>query len=854
MRFFAGGELTRVPVAACLVLGVLTLGTAAGARAAELSSASDGSLSLQDGGTVISRISLATPPLRRGTPTLREVTVEGHHVAEVRVPVRGTANHELWIGDLGAKPPRVIWSGVAGARDLDGETAVELEVSPERIIEYQTAAQVTRCDGEATRLLPRAWDFASRRFRPIVSAVPEAGRQKLTARRGATDMPTGRPISGFHWTAASTTSAAGSDARLLAAPGALDDGNPATAWAEGLGGDGVGEFLTARASAGGYPVRGLRIVPGDAASLASFRGKNRVKRFLLALGPKPEQQFDVEIPEDPAADGTRWREPYWIALPKPVASSCLTVVLTEVVRGGEAAPPKNFGTTAISDIDIFTELDGPAGAERLVADIALGTDCEARIPLLVTLGAPAVAATAKALPAARGGGRECLLEGLVKLVPAPKDSAVVDALIAALSDSSVREERLVTAALLRAGSLPVAGLAARLDDSKADVADRQRAARLLGALEDPGAGTALLAAAGRGPAPLRDELVVALGRSAALPPAALLQAVGRASGDTTAPDRYIDLLRALPAAGKRSPEKRPEVLAALRAALAPTAAFSIRARAVMALGDLGSIDGVADLAGLRAGSDDPVLRYLATRELANIGGGDAVVALRAALGDQDPRVRETAALGLGQHQDQSAGAPLIAGAKQEPWPFVRRAEVDALGRLCVPGGGDLMLRAVERDVDDVRRAALVGLARCRDPRGKTVLLQTLGRRNEAATLRELAAGLLGELGDKSAAPQVAAALKRLVVESEADLALEGVAASALRGLARLGGPEAVALAVTLADDKRHPLRQIAIEALGTLCDPSTGAATLRRLATAADANLSAAAQLAQRRCAASVAR
>src|SRR6185369_8400745 len=140
--------------------------------------------------------------------------------------------------------------------------------------------------------------------------------------------------------------------------------------------------------------------------------------------------------------------------------------------------------------------------------------------------------------------------------------------------------------------------------------------------------------------------------------------------------------------------------------------------------------------------------------------------------------------------DAGAGASLIGAAKQEPWPFVRRAELEALGRLCVPGTGDLMLRAGARDVDEVRRAALVTLVRCKDARGKTVLLRALGRRNEAATLRELAAALLGELGDRGAAPEMASALKRLVNESEADLALEGVAASTLRALARLGGPEA----------------------------------------------------------------
>lgn len=848
MPFFAGPPSGR----AAAVAAFLTLTVGGTARAAQLTRAADGALELRDGPALLARIPVTTPALRRAPATLREVTVDGHRVAEVRLPVRGTANQEVWIGEVGVKPARVIWTGVAGARDLDGEVAVAVEVSADRIVEYQTAAQITRCDGQTARLFPRAWDFQARRFRPVVSVVPDPPAQKLVARRGLPDMPAGRPISGFRWTGASTTLAAGSDARALSAPSALDDGNPATVWAEGLGGDGLGEFLTARSSAGGYPVRGLRIVPGDASTPAAWRGKNRVKRLSLFLGPAPEQQFDVELAEDAAADATRWRQPFWVALPKPIVSSCVTVVLTDVTAGGEAAPPKNFGTTAIADIDVFTELDGPAGSDRLVADVALGTDCEARVSLLVSLGPPAVPPIARALPTARGGGRECLLEALVKLVPAPQDAAVVDALLAALRGASAREERLVSEALMRAGAIAVPGLAAQLggDGGKSDDADRQRAARLLGALEAPAAGTALLAAAGRGSTPVRAAVIAALAQSQAVSLPTLLEAATRARSEGT--ERYVDLLRALPAASKRAPEARGEVLAALREALKPGAPFAVRAHAVMAVGDLAVADGVPDLDKLRgAGGEDAVLRYLAARELVDIGGGAAVVALRAALGDADPRVRETAALGLGQHQDQVAGAALIAGAKQEPWPFVRRAQVEALGRLCGPGAADLMIRAVERDVDEVRRAALVGLMRCRDGRSKEVLLRTLGRRNEAATLRELSAALLGELGDKSAAPQVAAALKRLVVESEADLALEGVAASTLRGLARLGGPDAVAVALTLADDKRHPLRHAAIEALGTLCDPGPGAAALRKLAAGTDASLAAAAQSAQRRCAGS---
>src|SRR5947209_1365208 len=93
----------------------------------------------------------------------------------------------------------------------------------------------------------------------------------------------------------------------------------------------------------------------------------------------------------------------------------------------------------------------------------------------------------------------------------------------------------------------------------------------------------------------------------------------------------------------------------------------------------------------------------------------------------------------------------------------------------------------------------VTLVRCKDTRARAVLLRTLGLRKEAATLRELSGALIGELGDKTAAHDLATALKRLVNEGEGDLAVEGVVVSALRSLAHLGGPEAVSSAVALAN-------------------------------------------------------
>ena len=852
----------------------LSLGPAAGRAVAaeprQLVTAADGSLELRAGAAVWLRLQPRTPALRRGTPRFREVDLDGHHVGEIRVPVRGSAAEEVWIGELAgdansaarpAAPP--IWSGVTGARDADEEVGVEVEIDGDHIVEYQTATQITRCDGEPARLFPRAWDFVAGKFRPVVSALPAPAQQKLVARRGDPDMPAGRPIGGFHWTAASTTASAGSDARNLTPPLALDDNNPATSWTEGLGGDGRGEFLTARSAAAGYAVRGLRIIPGDAASAAAFRGRNRVRRFQLALGPEPAQRFDVEIPDDAATgNAAHFAEPYWVALPRPMAAACVTLIITEVTRGSEAAPPRNFGTTAIADLAVFTDLDGPEGAARLVEDIVTGSDCQQRVPLLVHLGEPAVLPTAQTLLVAKGTGRECLVDALVSLAPAPGSPIVTDALVAALSGATVKEERLVTAALQKAPAPPIPTLRQVLEGKSpkgeaVPVDDRVRAARVLGALPQEEAAAALVAAAGQGPEPLRAAVVKALGDSSATAasethPPLLLAALARfqapAKVQAAETARYADLLRALVPSVRRQPEHRSDVLATLRTALGPTRDFEVRARAVMALGDLRAAEATGDLVSLRATSDEPVLRYLAARELVSIGGTPAVTALREALADKDPRVRETAAQGLGQLKDRWSGQPLIDAAKQEPWPFVRRAELEALGHLCVPGAGDLMIRAIERDVDQVRRAALVTLVRCQDPRTRQVLLHTVGLQKEAATLRELAAALLGELGDRTVAGELAATLKRLVNEAEGDIAIEGVAATALRALAHLGGPAAVATAVTLANDTRHPYRHNAIEALGGLCDPGAGAATLRAIAAGPDAAAALSAQAAQHHC------
>ncbi len=330
-----------------LLLASPALAATAPAGGLRWSAAADGALEVRAGEDLLARVALETPALRRGAPALREVTVDGHRLAELRVPVRGTPSEEVWIGEVDQPPGpphprRVLWSGMTGPRDTDGETSQWVDVSEERVVEYQTAAsRVDRCDGLPPRLFPRLYDFAAGRFRPMVSLLPPPGGETLIARRGDPATPAGRPIADFHFVGASTTRGAGSEARELTRAGRARRRRSGHVLDRGSG----------RRRARRVPDRARRGRRLRRARPAHLPGRRRqpagasaertgCKRFQLALGPAPGQRFDVEIPDDPAADAAHWRESYWVPLPKPIVSSCVTVVITEVTPGSEAAPPR----------------------------------------------------------------------------------------------------------------------------------------------------------------------------------------------------------------------------------------------------------------------------------------------------------------------------------------------------------------------------------------------------------------------------------------------------------------------------------------------------------------------------------
>jgi len=822
------------------VLALLLGASPALAASLTVTASPDGSLAVGDAGQVVARFTPRTAAATRGPAVARALELSGHRIVEVRTPLLGEprGREEVWVAELAGKAPRGIWWDVAGPLDADAETALALEVSERGIEEYQTAGRLSRCDGAPVRLFRRTWDFAARAFRAAGPELPPRAATTVKARRGGATKD--RPLGGYFFAAASSSAGAATRAQEIRPPAAVNDGNPETVWS--THGSGRGHLLTARSS-GGFAITGLRLLPGDASSEARYRASARPRRLTLLFGREAPEPIDVELLEDADGGVKRFREPYAIALPRPVASACVTVWVREVTS--ERAP------LAVADLEVLTELDGPEAAERLVASLAEGASCEARLPLLVRLGAPAVAKVGAALAkVAPGHGRACLVEALAALsaAGAPIDPSTATALVATLEQATPDEEKTLLKLLPASAPPPVDALAGvLLDDKRADET-RARAARVLAAIDNDASRSALFQAMGRGSPALRKGIRAALGTLTPPPlPSALAQLEATPATDTA---RRAELLALVGTLGARTPASRAAVVAALRAPLQDKASFAEQARAIQGLGAVRDAAAIEQLIAVRAHGDDAVLRSLAIEELANAEADATAVlpALRAALADTDPRVRETAAAALGQRRDPASVDLLIAGAEQEPWPGVRRAEIGALGQICTPKGNELLARAFQRDIEEVRQTALRGLANCYRAKATGTLLRTLGRQAEGADMRSLAARLLAERKDPRLVPALAEVLARLLTESQADVSVEGVIADTAGALAAIGNPPAAKALATLVADSRPSVQRFGVEALATVCDPGAGAEALRAAAKAKDAAVAVSAAAAEARC------
>jgi HEAT repeat protein len=813
------------------------------------------------GGT-LPDLPLMLAPWRDATFTTH--VVDTHRILSVRgMSESGTEVAALFEWHKGALLP--VWDGPVGPQGRDGEWRRHVEIGPDGIVRYEETPGVTRCDGVPAVLNAQRYDFDARAFVAVGPArAPPADQGTpilLFQREAPPGLSRETPPRVFRFQAASTTEHDGGSAAELSPPRELDDDNPKTAWAEARAGNGAGTFLTARnVTARSALVRALRVLPGDASSRRAFLAANRIKRVRVLAGTT--HAFLVDMPEDPASEASRFAQPYWVVFPKPLAASCVTVVVETTYPGSRADAG---GRTAISELVVLTHLDGGSDAAlaALAETVATGgvgaSEAEAVLTTYGPSGAQALLGVVRKPEGTEAQKRRARL-ALARLADPLGAEEVALGLRADLPEG---ERQVYQEALLRLGEAAAPALVALLGDEHAALPTRVLAASLLGHTQGPPAREALARHLGHVAQPLRRACAVALGGRSTVE-LALVEAALTAEAASEVSLREAGLWHAARLLARRSSQeaqdaivrsaaRRLQVLAVAKAPTDPAhrthARFELRYRLVEVLALRPSLpEASARLTELLRAEPEPVVRLAAIKDL---GGPEAAPFLIQALADADPGVRLEAALRLAESADTAVDTARLERLRADAWPMVRKAVAGSLGASCHrKAPADALLEAAASDPDDdVRRAALTALTECEEPRVASVLLALLGDTHAAVSLRAHAALLLGELGDPRHATSLVARLAVLHKEAAQRESALRIAVAATRALGKLDHPAALsALLAAVADATFPAVQAAAADALAQRC-PAGSRAALERAEHSQDAVVVRAARLALKVCA-----
>jgi hypothetical protein len=256
-----------------------------------------------------------------------------------------------WRGDPGERRAEVI-----DVADRTGDGAPDVVVAT--VVEG-----VSVCGSARTLLFPRAVEPRTQRLRPVVLS-PWSGDGEEIGLVASADSPgpSGAPLlAGLRMVAASSAEGAGEDPVLVGAPRVLERAGEG-AWAEGRGGPGRFEFVTARVETAGRPIRAFAITPAPRdPSLGERLGRPRT---LWLVGDRGAR-LRVTMPEDGLRrPGGR----YWVTPPAPLAWRCVSVVLDEVYA--PAGVPPDAVRAGLSGVEAYTDLDFAGGLDHLVHDLA----------------------------------------------------------------------------------------------------------------------------------------------------------------------------------------------------------------------------------------------------------------------------------------------------------------------------------------------------------------------------------------------------------------------------------------------------------------------------------------------------
>jgi hypothetical protein len=706
-------------------------------------------------------------------PAAADVIVEdvpignGKHVAHVRVPAQGGAGGAAWEAILAAGEAEPIFAGKTGLVEGDpGERRGDaVRIVPQGatsvIVTGALREEVSICGRTDTLLDPKA-------------LYPDLKLRTATLQR----LPADQIAAATSITASDAgTTLAPSLAKLLVATASsvpdsrgaeLTDGDPASVWTEQRPGIGQGEFVV-MAAPKDVPIARMQFVVAPPKS-ANPNGAAPKEFFLVTSS----ETFAIAMP------GDAWQKPgavYEISFPKPIRTSCLSLVLGDAYTRGLAHPD-----VGMAELVAYSEFDVQGATLEDVAKRLSGDRGDAAEAVLARAGQAALAAAEKAYDGLEDHGRARAID------------------VAASHDKCAE-----AAGLLARGLCEKSGEAPRKAREKLERC-REAAPALATKLREDAATRACVAptlvyvAHDEALAPIADAMALTPEAEHATREAlrtAFSQALDRAASPENAAHEFSALLgdahrdpwarlEMMRAAGSRVVTARAEATSALDALLQGQP--PMRAR-YLALGPLSELAHAGDHAAAQrvataiAHDTEWPVRWLA----AKLGAGlpEAQSALLAAAHDPEPRVREEALGALATAFVPGADALASTALRGDGWTFVKEQAVRVLEKAPASGSVDQALAVALRDRSlRVRAGSLVALAVHRARDMGPAVRERLDDKQENAEVRAAAARALGALCDDGAKDKLTDLARQLgspgVPEDE-----QLVALGALEGLAAL---------------------------------------------------------------------
>ncbi|RDV39263.1 hypothetical protein DV096_01425 [Bradymonadaceae bacterium TMQ3] len=637
----------------------------------------------------------------------------------------------------------------------------------------------------------------------------------------------------FSWALASSDVRGAPIGGLPARPISLGDTDLQTAWIEGSGDGGEGEYVSATVTTA-VPIRGLRIFPGHGRSAEHYESYARPTELLIGLSDG--LRFRVTLP-DVSQSALFEAGGLSVTFPEPVYTSCLSAMILASEPGAMARAPeaerRRLGNSvAISELSLTSTVDAPTEDEtaRLIVEEVVREPQAPRRDQLSRMTSRIPAATVSAVDTVLRSDDATARDRAVPMLATLPAEDAVPTLMAHLS--RVRTD----AADYRSTQRAIASHGGRAADPLLDLLDELNpterkyvdAVRLIGRLGTPSQLERLISAFGQGPDRLRNERVraVANGGVVMLP---LLVAAAE-----TAPDspRTEDALSAIGLIARRDMSDEPGQLDdvdALWHLVQTSQVRRHRLRAIEALGSFLHPQGVKHLGGLLSDDPDPLIRAAAAGALTLYPGEDARQALERALNDASPDVRIAAVGAIGSRDDAEPATPsVIDYVERERWHTGLHRGLDILAASAHPDALPYLERLlVEHPNGERVPVALRALRHHRRPVSRAAIDQTLAIPGlRASVLRQLVS-MLGMHDDPDVDAELLTIARGTHPTVAATFTEDPSLAGELRrqalnamGTRRTPAARANILAFVADDDAPEDLRIAALQALAFFADPA----------------------------------